>query len=161
MELKEFIKTAVADITNAVSELQKELRNGAIVSPSLQNNNESTIVIDNKNMILTQVAFDVAITAGGTDTVRGGAKGGLHVFSASVDGSTEERTENISHVSFTIPIVLPQHRVRSEQEKADDNLANMKHAVHTLGSELREKERKASEKLKQTLPTTGPCLKDD
>lgn len=32
MELKEFIKTALSDITNAVSELQKELQNVAIVS---------------------------------------------------------------------------------------------------------------------------------
>ncbi len=130
MELKEFIKTAVADITNAVSELQKELQNGAIVSPSLQNENKSTTVIDNKNMILTQVAFDVAITAGGTDTVRGGAKGGLHVFSASVDGSTEEHTENISHVSFTIPIVLPQHRVRSEQERNNEWEKNSQSQLH-------------------------------
>lgn len=35
MELKEFIKTALSDITNAVSELQAELQNGAIVSPSV------------------------------------------------------------------------------------------------------------------------------
>lgn len=33
MELKEFIKTAIADITNAVSELQGELKNG-VVFPS-------------------------------------------------------------------------------------------------------------------------------
>lgn len=35
MELKEFIKTSLSDITNAVSELQAELQNGAIVSPSV------------------------------------------------------------------------------------------------------------------------------
>ena len=37
MELKDFIKTALSDITNAVSELQAELHNGAIVSPSVPN----------------------------------------------------------------------------------------------------------------------------
>ena len=35
MELKEFIKTAISDITEAVSELQEELWNGTIVNPSL------------------------------------------------------------------------------------------------------------------------------
>lgn len=35
MELKEFIKTALADITNAVCELQTELSNGAIINPCL------------------------------------------------------------------------------------------------------------------------------
>lgn len=48
MELKEFIKTALTDITDAVSELQAELQNGAIVSPSLPKDNERAIVIDNK-----------------------------------------------------------------------------------------------------------------
>ena len=64
----------MTDITNAVSELQGELQNGAIVSPSLPENGEKAIVIDNKNVILTQVAFDVAITAGGTDAIKGAQK---------------------------------------------------------------------------------------
>lgn len=34
MELKEFIKAAVRDITDAVSELQKELDNGTVVNPN-------------------------------------------------------------------------------------------------------------------------------
>ena len=141
MELKEFIKTALADITNAVSELQTELQNGAIVSPSLPKEGENTIVIDNRNVILTQVAFDVAITAGGTDTIKGGAKGGLHVFSAKVDGSNEEHTENVSHVSFSIPIVLPQHRIKSEQEKSDEELTERRLAMRVCGQKLRERQR--------------------
>lgn len=145
MELKEFIKTALTDITNAVSELQGELTNGAIVSPSLPENGEKTIVIDNKNVILTQVAFDVAIIAGGTDTIKGGAKGGLHVFSAKVDGSNEEHTENVSHVSFSIPIVLPQqHHVKSIQEKKEDWKENAK-------SELAKKRKERD--AKKTNPT--------
>lgn len=141
MELKEFIKTALADITNAVSELQTELQNGAIVSPSLPKDGENTIAIDNRNVILTQVAFDVAITAGGTDTIKGGAKGGLHVFSAKVDGSNEEHTENVSHVSFSIPIVLPQHRIKSEQEKSDEELTERRLAMRVCGQKLRERQR--------------------
>lgn len=141
MELKEFIKTALADITNAVSELQTELQNGAIVSPSLPKDGENTIAIDNRNVILTQVAFDVAITAGGTDTIKGGVKSGLHVFSAKVDGSNEEHAENVSHVSFSIPIVLPQHRIKSEQEKSDEELTKRKLAMRVCGQKLRERQR--------------------
>ena len=37
MELKDFIKTAITDITEAVSELQEELKNGMIVNPSIPN----------------------------------------------------------------------------------------------------------------------------
>ena len=141
MELKEFIKTALADITNAVSELQTELQNGAIVSPSLPKDGEKSIAIDNRNVILTQVAFDVAITAGGTDTIKGGVKSGLHVFSAKVDGSNEEHAENVSHVSFSIPIVLPQHRIKSEQEKSDEELTERKLAMRVCGQKLRERQR--------------------
>lgn len=148
MELKEFIKTALTDITDAVSELQEELTNGAIVSPSLPEVNDRTIAIDNKNVILTQVAFDVAITAGGTDMIKGGAKGGLHVFSAAVDGSNEKRTENVSHVSFSIPIVLPQHHIKSEQEKSDEELTERTLEIRAIGKELREMEKKKSDELK-------------
>lgn len=111
------------------------------MSPSLPKDGENTIAIDNRNVILTQVAFDVAITAGGTDTIKGGAKGGLHVFSAKVDGSNEEHTENVSHVSFSIPIVLPQHRIKSEQEKSDEELTERKLAMRVYGQKLRERQR--------------------
>ncbi len=137
--MKEFIKTALTDITDAVSELQEELTNGAIVSPSLPNAIDKTIEIDSKNVILTQVAFDVAITAGGTGTIKGGAKGGLHVFSVKVDGSNEEHTENVSHVSFSIPIVLPQHHVKSEQEKADDWEKGAVKELRGLSAEIAKK----------------------
>ena len=47
MELKEFIKTAISDITNAVSELQAELSNGAIVNPTLPYSiSLKTLVVD-------------------------------------------------------------------------------------------------------------------
>ncbi len=140
MELKEFIKTALTDITDAVSELQEELTNGAIVSPSLPNAIDKTVEIDNRNVILTQVAFDVAITAGGTDTIKGGAKGGLHVFSAKVDGSNEEHTENVSHGAFTIPVVLPQqHNVRSAQEKGNDWEKGAVKELRGLSAEIAQK----------------------
>ena len=35
MELKDFIKAAITDITEAVSELQDELDNGTVVNPTL------------------------------------------------------------------------------------------------------------------------------
>lgn len=35
MELKEFIKTAITDITEAVSELQEEMKTRAMVTPVL------------------------------------------------------------------------------------------------------------------------------
>ena len=72
MELKEFIKTAITDITEAVSELQAELENGAIVNPSLPSPITNTTVIDpenNKiNKPISTIDFDVAITVADTET---------------------------------------------------------------------------------------------
>lgn len=72
MELKEFVKTAIADITSAVSELQEELKNGAIVSPSYPNVIANSTIADpeNKkvNRKISQVDFDVALTVGDSES---------------------------------------------------------------------------------------------
>lgn len=64
MELKEFIKTAITDNTCTVSELQNELKNGAIVSPSLPNSIPNATIIGPNNVKvnrrITQIDFDVA-----------------------------------------------------------------------------------------------------
>lgn len=49
MELKEFIKTAITDITEAICELQQELHNGAIVNPTLQTSiPQKTLTVSNE-----------------------------------------------------------------------------------------------------------------
>ena len=64
MELKEFIKTAIIDITEAVSELQEELKNGTIVNPSLtQVEHGKSLVVDNEVRMMERLNFDIAVTA--------------------------------------------------------------------------------------------------
>ena len=46
MELKEFIKTAITDITEAVSELQEEMKTRAMVNPGLDKKRECTVHFD-------------------------------------------------------------------------------------------------------------------
>ena len=43
MELKDFIKGVIFDITNAVKECQQELNNGAIIAPTGNWNNKNQI----------------------------------------------------------------------------------------------------------------------
>ena len=43
MELKDFIKGVIFDITNAVKECQQELNNGAIIAPTGNWNNKNHI----------------------------------------------------------------------------------------------------------------------
>lgn len=125
MELKDFIKTAISDITNAVSELQSELKNGAIVSPSMPNPISNLTVIDpeNKksNRQISKIDFDVAITVGTSDKVEAGGKVGIQIFSAKIGNDNEEHKENVSRITFSIPVVLPTYHVKSGPEINAEN----------------------------------------
>lgn len=120
MELKEFIKTTLADITDAVSELQEELTNGAIVSPSMPTPIANITVIDPQNdkvyRAISKIDFDVAVTVGGTDKVEAGGKVGIQIFSAKIGGDNEKHTENVSRITFSIPVVLPTQHVKNRAE---------------------------------------------
>ena len=95
MELKEFIKTAITDITEAVSELQEELKNGTIVNPSLtQGEHGKSLVVDNEVRMMERLNFDIAVTATEAMELNGNAKAGISVFGAKVGAENKERTES-------------------------------------------------------------------
>lgn len=126
MELKDFIKTAITDITDAVSELQEELKNGAIISPSLPHAISNGTIIDPENdkvnRPISKVDFDVAITVGDSDSVEAGAKAGIQIFSAKLGSESTTHTENVSRMTFSIPLVLPTTHVKSREDLREEEL---------------------------------------
>ena len=118
MELKEFIKEVLADITNAISESQSELNNGSIISPSLPNAISTKTIEDSKNnRLISQIDFEVALV---TENKQNNSKeigGNIKVLSAGLNGDKSNRIENVSHIRFSIPIVLPFYSVKSSYEK--------------------------------------------
>ena len=117
MELKEFIKTAITDITEAVSELQSELNNGAIVNPTLTNPIAlKTLTVDNEIRPIEQLAFDVAVTATEASGIDGSAKAGISIFGAKIGTESSAKTENVSRLTFSVPIVFPTTHVKTPQE---------------------------------------------
>lgn len=117
MELKEFIKTAITDITEAVSELQGELDNGTIVNPTLPNSIAlKTLTVNDEIRPIEQLAFDVAVTATESSGIDGSAKAGISIFGAKVGSETNTKMENVSRLTFSIPIVFPTTHVKSQQE---------------------------------------------
>ena len=117
MELKEFIKTAISDITNAVSELQADLSNGAIVNPTLPNSIATkTLVVNEEIRPIEQLAFDIAVTASEEAGLDGQAKAGISIFGAKIGSATSAKTENASRISFAIPVVFPTTHVKTPQE---------------------------------------------
>lgn len=143
MELKEFIKTAIEDITGAVSDLQTELKNGAIINPSLPHAISNITVVDsengNVNRRISNIDFDVALTVGDSGTIESGGKVGIQIFSAKIGGESKSHTENVSRITFSIPVVLPTEHAKSKQEKFDeyedelkDSLRNKRHTLNEL-----------------------------
>lgn len=119
MELKEFIKAAINDITDAVSELQAELHNDAVVSPPMPYPIAlKTIKQDGKDRLISNIDFEVSVTVGNTDTCEGHAKAGIQIFSARISGGNEERSENVSRLSFSIPVLYPTAEFKTDAERA-------------------------------------------
>lgn len=140
MELKEFIKTAITDITEAVSELQSELDNGAIVSPSIPNPIANSTIKDpnneNVNRRISNVDFDVALTVGDTDTIESGGKVGIQILSAKICGENKTHTENVSRITFSIPIVLPTTYVKTDEEKCEEVLNQNANRLRRMRKEI-------------------------
>ena len=144
MELKEFVKTAIQDITNAVSELQSELKNGSIVSPSMPSTIANSTVMDpdngSINRKISNIDFDVALTVGDSGTIESCGKVGIQIFSAKIGGENKSHTEDVSRITFSIPVVLPTAHVKSKQEnftkKQEQNKANLRKKRQTINAEI-------------------------
>lgn len=138
------MKTAIQDITNAVSELQSELKNGSIVSPSMPSAIANSTVMDpdngSINRKISNIDFDVALTVGGSGTIESGGKVGIQIFSAKIGGENKSHTEDVSRITFSIPVVLPTAHVKSKQEnftkKQEQNKANLRKKRQTINAEI-------------------------
>ena len=99
MELKEFIKIALAEITNAIIEAQAEIKNGAVVSPEPDMLNGVPLCQD--------VAFDVAVAVSTTDNKKKGAALGLNVVGFGIDKNLTNTSDASARISFRIPVSYP------------------------------------------------------
>lgn len=115
MELKEFVKLVLADITNAVKESQTELNNGSVVAPIL--NGDGTYSIGDsvpQRIPVSNIDFEVSITANNEVVNNNITSKGINVASAilnmgakgdKINTNTKE-TENASKIRFTIPVAF-------------------------------------------------------
>lgn len=120
MELKEFIKGVLLDITDAVKESQEEIKNGAIISPADYRVLEK-VSINGSDLIVSHIDFEIAISADTTTEKSNGIGGRISVLSAFIGGKSEEdervRNENISKIKFSIPLVLPSILMKEKQNR--------------------------------------------
>lgn len=123
MELKDFIKGVIRDITEAVKECQDELSNGAIISPTNSAVSEK-IKSTNGDLKISYIDFEVAVSATSSVEANGETKRGIEVGGAglgiSIAGKfggkvksegNKQIDENVSKICFSIPIVYPSQKV--------------------------------------------------
>jgi hypothetical protein len=102
MELKDFIKRVIEDVTTAVSESQKELKNGAVINPGVGITQTSKGNYYQHGV--TSIDFDIAISDSSTSE----SGGGLTVLSLITAGmKTSDGNTELSRIKFSIPLVLP------------------------------------------------------
>lgn len=121
MELKEFIMTAITDITDAIRGLQANLNNGTIINPTISRGEYGKAVLTEQGVApIEHLNFDVAVTASETSSIDGNAKAGISIFGAKVGSELCARTENLSRLTFSVPIVYPAIHVKTPQEIMDE-----------------------------------------
>jgi hypothetical protein len=94
MELKEFIKTTLKELSEAISESAKELdKNVRLTNTPLQ-------LKDRGNYGL--IDFDLAVDAKAASTTSGDVKGGISVIGGRIGRSDETTSITTSRIKFTV-----------------------------------------------------------
>ena len=131
MELKEFVKQTLLQISSGVSESQDAVRRlGGVVNPSTPTGrptDASYFITIGSGQHVFLVDFDVAVSA--TDAIEGGGDASLAVvglFSAKGGGKKTKSSESTSRIKFKVPLALPvddvsktefDHRRREQDAK--------------------------------------------
>ncbi len=113
MELKDFIKTALTDIVNAIDEAQSEVGDKATIMPYGRKKDERGRDIGRK-ADFTNIDFDIAVSSASGENATTKGKGGITVtgfagIGLSKGAEVTNSTENVSRIRFSIQIILPHH----------------------------------------------------
>ncbi len=96
MELKQFVKTVLTDVCEAVHEAKIESLEIAAIAPGAVKGK----VVDKGQL----VSFEVLVNV--TNSVSGDGRGKIEVIglSGGVEGSISKATENSSRIQFQVPV---------------------------------------------------------
>jgi len=119
MELQEFIKSTIIQISKGIKEAQKELADSAvIINPSrMKNDSKGNKFLDKSGFRFVQ---DIEINVGIVATEKDGKKAGIGVFSGFLSGGVQASENNsnqsINNIKFTIPVALPCDETPKEND---------------------------------------------
>ena len=105
MELKEFIKCVISEVTDAVRESQEEIKNGAVIVPNEEI--EGEIRTRSSRKYVSMLKFSIELQTSSSEN----SEKGIHVLSSIIGGKYDCKgnTEagKSTRIEFSIPIVLP------------------------------------------------------
>lgn len=113
MELKEFVKRVLVDISEGIEDAQLELMGTASVAPRRTSRKGCDSVYTKYGYLdVANVDFDVAVTSESTEKSTDGVSGGVRVFDfvhfgGGIKGENSILLQNISRVKFSIPMIYP------------------------------------------------------
>ena len=120
MELKSFVEESINQIVEGLAAAGKSSStHGAVINPRQPTwrYGEGLYFDKNTGSVLTNVEFDIAVTASeGIST-----KGGIGVAIASVmlgsQGESRQKNEHASRIKFNVPVVFPSNDTVEVQDK--------------------------------------------
>lgn len=110
MELKDFIVTAISDISSAVAEADEKIRDvGGLVNPGgyVRTRSAPSLIENSFVAPRTTLNFDIAVSASKEGGGTAEAKAKIWVVEASVGGEGKMRSETVSRLTFSLDVVLP------------------------------------------------------
>lgn len=113
MELKDFVRSVLANVIMGVREAQEMEGVGGFVVPAGIGGHDypNHSRLHNQALITsTIVDFDIAVTAEDTEATSGRAGLKVAVFGAGVLGESASKDVQVSRIQFAVPILLPESK---------------------------------------------------
>jgi len=117
MDLKEFIKESIVQVTEAIIESNEELKDkNAVVNPGrIQVNSDSSQAygressnITHQSRIVQKIDFDVAVVVQDEQSAGAGAKISVMSLKLGADGEVNYTNKSESRIKFAVPIIYPE-----------------------------------------------------
>ena len=128
VDLKDFISTSLTQIAEGILAASDALKDtDALVNPTqiTLNSNSSqgfarTLAPGDKSSlsvtrVVERVTFDVAVSTEGETQGKAGLKVGVASFGVNVGGDMKEKAGKESRIQFTIPMVFPSARTKTDE----------------------------------------------
>ena len=119
MELKEFIRETLLQITQGVHEAQQTVKEyGAIVNPAQYQESTDTLnaKIDNQYRPVQNVNFEVALASSNSEGNKTGIGVLLGSFNIGTSNHEDSKLISVTNVRFSVPLVLPSDDIQDNED---------------------------------------------